>query len=189
MALSVASTIPFESWTETFASAMAERCPGQCADLLARQPEITNINSACANFARARAVADPEAAAEWALSLPGDRANAAARGTAESWARYDETAASSWVAGLPEGTPLRELAAAGLASGLASSDPQAAWQWAATLSDRSLTFGVFADVARGWGREAPPGFHAAYNSVLDGLQMTPEEKRAALSVLNEPPRN
>lgn len=183
----IASAVPSSGWSETFVTELADRCPAQGAALIASQAEGPNSGSNRSGFAAAWVRTDPAATVQWALSLPADSAPDAVRGTARGWAGYDESAATAWVAGLPEGTSLREKATAGLASGLAAPDPGAAWQWASALSDHGLAFAAFTDIARSWGTEAPPEFYTAYEVVLDRMPFTPEEKKVALQLLTAPP--
>jgi hypothetical protein len=89
------------------------------------------------------------------------------------------------VASLPEGAT-RDGAALGLASGIAASEPEAAWQWAASISDGTLSADAFWNVARLWGREAPAEFREAFSSALDRGGYAGEVKERALRDLDLP---
>lgn len=77
---------------------------------------------------------DPSASLTWAQQLPAGRLRNEAEATAiYGWAKLDSRAASEAVAQIPDDR--RDPAAAGLVQGIATSDPDAAWEWSLAVQD------------------------------------------------------
>jgi hypothetical protein len=78
----------------------------------------------------------PSEAAEWAMRLPDDQNGKedAIRSVANVWLRQDTVAASEWIARLPEGRA-RDGAVRQLVQQVRRSDPEAALEWALSISD------------------------------------------------------
>jgi len=114
-------------------------------------------------FASQWADLDPEAAGDWAKSLPDDAgAKATASGLVAAWASYDEYAASAWVANLPAGQA-RDGAAASLVGSIARGQPEAAWQWATAISDSTTRAEALTSVAYYWRGDTPPEMREEMN--------------------------
>ena len=114
-------------------------------------------------FASQWADLDPEAAGDWAKSLPDDAgAKATASGLVAAWASYDEYAASAWVANLPAGQA-RDGAAASLVGSIARGQPEAAWQWATAISDPTTRAEALTSVAYYWRGDTPPEMREEMN--------------------------
>ncbi len=93
---------------------------------------------AAGSLARRMAATDPQAAAQWAVSLTNaDERRSAVSSLTARWADADSYEASEWVAGLPAGAE-RDIAARALAGSIARDDPESAWTWAANISDNGM---------------------------------------------------
>ena len=88
---------------------------------------------------------DPLRAAHSIGTLPEDLQSEAAAGVAGQWATLNQAAASGWVASLPPGEN-REAAARKLSTALASTHPQEALTWAASLTDAGSRQSTLRDV-------------------------------------------
>lgn len=107
---------------------------------------------------------NPHDAIEWSRGLaPGPAQNEAYAGIAEKWASYDATAASQWLTGLPHGEG-RDLAADKLVSVIARDDPDSAWEWALSISDRGKRREAAARTLEAWKA------YGAKDSALAALQ-------------------
>jgi hypothetical protein len=164
--------------------------PDASNSLMSGLPVNAMTDQARMGFAQTWAKQDPQAAANWTATLPPDAAVQAARGVADAWAGYDDTAASAWVAGLPQGQ-LRDGAALGLAASVAAAEPEAAWKWAASVSNSELSADAYVNVARHWGSNAPAEFRAAFSAALDaaGPAYAGDIKAKFLRELDKPPGN
>src|SRR5688500_2159544 len=91
------------------------------------------------------------------LAAPGCPRCAVRTGRDGRLARFDDTAASAWAASLPAG-PAHDGAAAGLVTVIAATEPDAAWQWAASIADQRLAAQAYIKVAGQWGNQAPAEF-------------------------------
>ena len=178
-----AAMIPVAQWNGSLGSRLAQ-WPEEFAPVLSQLPAGEATAEARAAFTNSWADRDPKAAAQWVTSLPHGAAPAA-QALTKAWAEYDDTAASAWAASLPSGTA-RDGAAAGLAAAIAAAEPEAAWQWAASISDSAYAITAFTNVARQWGREAPPEFRAAFTTALDRAGLPAEHTAAALRALEQP---
>ena len=89
--------------------------------------------NAVGSLASGWAQVDPEAAIQWALSLPDagqrDRALQNATGT---WAAADPYEASAWINSLPAGKD-RDIATRNLVGALSAAEPETAWTWALSI--------------------------------------------------------
>lgn len=93
---------------------------------------------------------NPQQAIAWSQGLtPGPAQDEAYAGIAEKWAAYDATAASQWLTALPQGEG-RDLAADKLVSVIARDDPDSAWQWALSISDRGKRREAAARTLEAW---------------------------------------
>ena len=107
---------------------------------------------------------NPQEAIAWSQALaPGPAQNEAYAGIAEKWAAYDATAASQWLTALPQGDG-RDLAADRLVSVIARDDPDSAWQWALSISDRGKRREAAARTLEAWKA------YGAKDSALAALQ-------------------
>ncbi|MCB1094490.1 MAG: hypothetical protein KDN22_02825 [Verrucomicrobiae bacterium] len=97
---------------------------------------------------------DPSASLTWSQELPDGRV----RDEAESnsilgWAKWDSRAASEAVAQIPEDR--RDPAAAGLAQGIASTDPDAAWAWSMAIQDSEWRDRALQNLMWNWRKSDP----------------------------------
>ncbi len=180
--LKLAPLLPEDRWSDMLAWRLAE-VPEKAKGLIEKLPASSNTSDVFSNFAGTWGRRDPAAAAQWLLTLPGEGPHHAAQGLAAEWAIYDDAAASAWVASLPEGLT-RDGAARGLVRGIASTDPEAAWQWAASMSKYQAAK-AYGEVARWWGNKAPPEFVAALTAAMEHADGS--DKAAALESLKNPP--
>lgn len=180
--LKFAQHLPEDRWSGPIARKLAA-VPEEAKALIEQVPASGNTSDVFSEFAGTWGRRDPEAAAQWLLTLPGEGPHYAAQGLAAEWAVYDDAAASAWVASLPEGLT-RDGAARGLVRGIASADPEAAWQWAASLSKYQAAK-AYGEVARWWGNKAPPEFVAALTEAMKNADAS--DRDAALENLSKPP--
>lgn len=90
-------------------------------------------DNAASRLANAWAGSDPQAAVQWAMTLPeGDGRTAAFNSIGRAWAQNDPHEAARWVDTLPAGKG-RDTATQGLVASLARSEPETAWTWAASI--------------------------------------------------------
>jgi hypothetical protein len=185
LTLRLATLVPPDRWSMSGANTLGGelgKTPEAAKAIIEALPLNSNYQEAHTDFTRVWARSDPQAAAQWVVSQPEN--SFAARGLAESWAVYDDGAASAWAAGLPEG-PLRDGAAQGLVHAIASADPESAWQWAASMSNRYQAAKAYRDLARWWGNEAPPEFVDALTAAMEHADGS--DREAALESLKKPP--
>jgi hypothetical protein len=76
------------------------------------------------------------------------------RSLAETWAEKDPTAASTWLAQMPE-SEKRQAAIAGFCRGLAPVDPPAAAEWALSLRNEPTRTNVLQDALGAWRQTDP----------------------------------
>lgn len=148
-----------QDWNSALGENMG-RYAEQFAGMIAALPADTGY-AARFGFMRQWGELDPEAASDWLTSLPADAGTVSAnRALAFTWARYDEYAATGWAAGLEAG-PVRDAAADGIVRTLVlNGNPQAAWQWASSISDPKLKADALQQVGNRWAGEAPEEFRA-----------------------------
>lgn len=181
----VAAFVPAQQWNRDMGNRLAI-APEVTAPAMAALPENAQTGLARHAFAESWARRDPGAATLWVASMPQDgRVTQAARGLTDAWASYDDTAASAWADTLPPG-PARDGAARGLAAAVAAAEPEAAWQWAASVSDPALAADAYWNIARQWGRDAPPEFQDAFSTALDHGGYSGDIKERALRDLTLP---
>ncbi|GEM_PF-2253652 len=108
---------------------------------------------------------DPEAAANWAQTLPeeNEAQHHAFERVADHWVEQDSLGASEWVGSLPEGE-LRDIAARRLVEHIAPSDPDAAYQWALSLSDLGHQTEMLHEVFEQWQERDPQSAEATLNA-------------------------
>jgi hypothetical protein len=98
---------------------------------------------------------DPRSAAGWVMSLPDENVRVLSmRSMAARWGGIDSHEASEWADALPSG-PERDAAAHGLAQVIVSSEPEAAWVWAASIADPAARLNALEDTVRGWAETDP----------------------------------
>lgn len=98
------------------------------AQWIAEVPDMDRGRLA-AKVAESIGAVSPEAAAAWALELPGGtERHTAMRAAVGIWSRVDAASSSEWVNELPRGTS-RDEAASALVNSIAASEPDAAWAW------------------------------------------------------------
>lgn len=120
---------------------------------------------------------DPEAAAQWGLSLSGDSERSAViENTVGTWSDVDPLGASSWIAELPDGA-LRDKAAERLIHSIHDADPASAFEWATSLGSDDARFRMAAMVARDWVARAP---EQAVQQVMNS-PFSPDERDRLLS--------
>jgi hypothetical protein len=180
--LKMAPHLPEDRWSAYIARSLA-KVPEEAKGFIENLSANGNTSDVFSDFAGTWGRSDPAAAAQWLLTLPGEGPHHAALGLAAEWAVYDDVAASDWVDSLPQGLT-RDGAVRGLVRGIASTDPEAAWKWAASISKYQAAR-AYGEVARWWGNEAPPEFVAALTEAMkdgDG-----SDREAALENLKRPP--
>ena len=108
---------------------------------------------------------DPESAANWAQTLPAknDAQHHAFERVADHWVEQDTLGASEWVGGLPEGE-LRDIAARRLVEHITPSDPDAAYQWALSMSDPGDQTEMLHQVFEQWQERDPQSAEATWNA-------------------------
>ena len=108
---------------------------------------------------------DPEAAANWAQTLPeeNEAQHHAFERVADHWVEQDSLGASEWVGSLPEGE-LRDIAARRLVEHIAPSDPDTAYQWALSLSDLGHQTEMLHEVFEQWQERDPQSDEATQNA-------------------------
>ena len=108
---------------------------------------------------------DPHAAADWAQTLPteGEAQQHAIERVADHWVEQDTLGASEWVGSLPEGE-LRDIAARRLVEHITPSDPDAAYQWALSMSDPGHQTEMLHEVFEQWQERDPQSAEAALNA-------------------------
>lgn len=108
---------------------------------------------------------DPHAAADWAQTLPteGEAQQHAIERVADHWVEQDTLGASEWMGSLPEGE-IRDIAARRLVEHIAPSDPDAAYQWALSMSDPGHQTEMLHEVFEQWQERDPQGAEATLNA-------------------------
>ncbi len=96
------------------------------------------------------AASDPQAAAAYAANLPaGDAQNQAMEQLLGTWAGSDAAQAGKWLQGLPE-SPSRDFAVNAFSRTLGTTAPDAAFQWAETITDEAMRNRQLQNVANAW---------------------------------------
>ena len=109
----------------------------------------SSLNSAVVTIAAQNP--DPAAAMQWLDTLPAGEARDSGRsGIFSNFALKDAVAASAWLAALPPETPRRDEMTSTLVSRITPSDPERAWQWAATILDETKRQSVQQSVLERW---------------------------------------
>ncbi|MDB6133351.1 MAG: hypothetical protein JWM59_1594 [Verrucomicrobiales bacterium] len=101
---------------------------------------------------RAWADRDPQAAAERALTVSGEKRAAAISGVVAGWAEFDPMAASAWAGTLPDG-PLRQSTAGLLAKALIWVEPSSAFAWAISMGEGDDRSGMLESALQALARE------------------------------------
>jgi hypothetical protein len=117
---------------------------------------------------------DPSAAAAWALELPetgGMQRGAVAEAT-ERWLRMDGMAAGEWILQLPEGGT-RDAAAERVVHSVKNNDPEAAFDWATSISEQDRQTGLMHHVLERWRGTDPAAARSAYETA----NLSPEQRR------------
>jgi len=156
-------------WDEALGRSLAWKADDY-AQVIAALPAETTIGARRA-FIEQWGEKDPETAAQWLESLPGDSASQpVAAGLAVTWASFDEEAATDWAAKLPDG-PTHDGAAASLAKFFARAEPHEAWRWASSVADPDARAEAFYSVAYHWRSEAPQEFREAYAAARKAVEL------------------
>ena len=116
-------------------------------------PILTIYWTSPSNIASSWGQYEPEAAGDWALSLPeGKTREQAVSNLARNWARNDSMAASEWIGDLPAGS-MRDKAIQPLVSTIQEDDPEAAFAWALSMSDDSQRQKSLRNVVSQWAKQ------------------------------------
>ena len=118
-----------------FAEGFMGREPQKWVQRLNELPEQQR-QSAAQGLARAWAVTDPTAAAEWSLTLPDGQKPLALRSAVSTWAQSEPQDAAAWINQQPKDLA-RDAATQSLVGVLAVSTPDSAWTWAMSIEDPS----------------------------------------------------
>jgi len=93
----------------------------------------------------------------WASNLPeGENRQVGMRGSLNSWARRDPTAAGEYLQDMPA-SPMRDAAVAGYSTHVVWEDPTAAMSWAESIAAPEQRQEVMVEVARSWRRKGGQG--------------------------------
>ena len=84
---------------------------------------------------------------------------------------------------------MRDGAAAGLVPIIAPRDPEAAWQWAASVTEAGGRAEAFIATAKAWKSEAPPEFRTAFVESLTDAAYAQERTAELLRLLDPEPSN
>lgn len=122
------------------------------------------FSSATSSIASSWGQYEPEAAGDWALTLPeGNARNQAVSNIARNWLRNDSMAASEWIGELPAGQ-LRDQAVEPLIRTIQEDDPDAAFAWALSISEERLRQRSLQNVVGRWNSSDPDAAAAAVRS-------------------------
>ena len=115
----------------------------------------SSLSHQAGTIARNWAQHDPNAAAEWAMSLSSeDERVRAYKSLANQWAQYDPAALSQWIDELPSGNP-RDQATKSLVRNVSNVDPASAIEWAETIDDGRLRFESIRNTISQWKNSDP----------------------------------
>lgn len=179
--------------TNAILHGIAERDPARAAALFenlsggqpSRNPQETHAYQRMAReVASIWAHSDPEAAAAWAIDLPeagGVQRGAVAEAT-ERWLRMDGMAAGEWILQLPEGET-RDAASERVVHTTLPADPEAAFEWASSISDTDRQTGLMHHVLERWRLTDPASARTAMNAV----DLSPEQRRHLGGLFGEVP--
>ncbi len=157
--------------------------PAAAAKFLTTLSPDDNRAQMLASVATAWANQDPAAAAQWVEGLDGRGKDRATSAVARRFVQHDPYAASVWIDGLPKGTA-RDSAVEQLVFNETRYDPDSALAWASSVSDAALRQRLIEIAARSYGRRDA----AAAQEALQKLQLTDEERAAALRAIQNPGR-
>lgn len=108
---------------------------------------------------------DPRESTLWAMQLADpETQRAALAATGDAWANQDEFGFSQWLQTQSKGLP-RDIGAHRLASNLAKTEPDSAWQWATSIGDATERTEAWTAVLREWGKSSPADARAAAEAV------------------------
>ncbi len=114
-------------------------------------------DDAAGNLAARWATNDPNAAAQWAASLPeGDSRSKATRNIVATWADRDLAKTAAWVEKLPAGIS-RDSAVGEFARQVTDKDPAGAAAWAGTIYDAAQRENAMERIYRHWSRTDQQG--------------------------------
>ncbi|MFT5191863.1 MAG: hypothetical protein ACI957_004908 [Verrucomicrobiales bacterium] len=131
-------------------------------------------SEALAGIARDRAGTDPQATLDWLGSLDNDTHQGAAHyHTFDTWLGNDLTAASEYIAQMPESYQ-RDEAISGLAQRTIREDPSAALEWTDAISAPSSRHRVLSETFNSWARVDP----VAASAHLAEMPISPERDQA-----------
>jgi hypothetical protein len=152
-----------------YMSSSDETRPELVVHLLQEAPPSPDLTRAAGFAALKWGETNPTAALAWADSLADPAARAAAHaGAIDGWAYHDPLSAAAWLAEKPAG-PERDAATVPLVRRLGTSDPAAAWQWAAAVVDAGLQAEARISALKAWSSQAPDEASAAYQNHLATL--------------------
>ena len=140
---------------------------------LARLDELPTDkrSNAVGGIARGLAANDPQAAADWALSLKDPiQGQQALSQVCMTWAGSDVYEAANWIGSLPEGVN-RDTATRGLVNALSFSEPETAWTWALSINSQEYRLSALQLAYMGLEKKDPK----IAQQLLQSTPFTPEE--------------
>lgn len=138
---------------------------------------------AAGSLASRIAADDPQAAAQWAVSLTDpDARHSAINDLTVRWVGADSYEASEWAASLPVGAD-RDAAAQALASSIAGGDPESAWAWAAAIGDGAMRLASLQNALSNLKEHDP----SRARQVLDSAALSAGERATLQRVLESAP--
>jgi hypothetical protein len=147
--------------------------PGKWIKRLGELPAEQRLN-ATNGLAQGWAQNDPEAAANWVLSLPeGQQRDTAFSPIASTWAGHDPQGAANWVNSLPAGKD-RDIATQGIVAALSESQPDSAWTWALSIGSEEQRFHALQLAYMGMQRKNPD----AASQLIQNAKLSPREAEA-----------
>ncbi len=167
---------------------VAERDPGRAAAIFdetsALLPEGSlqsgEYRQLAQEIASTWSRSSPQEAAAWAEGLPevGEIQRGAVADVADHWLRLDSMAAGDWILQLPAGRT-RDAAADRVVGSFMHTDPQLAFEWAASIGHEGHRTGKMRDVLNRW-RVTDPG---SARAALDAAGVSPERHRELSEVI------
>ncbi len=147
-----------EGWASEDPAAAATAARGVLPD---------GLNDALKKVAWEYGQVSPDDAMSWAHGLQGvDAQRVTVAEVANSWGRRDASAASDYLASLPEGE-LRDQAVGGFVSAITNLDPPTAAQWALSIGDDSLQGQRMQSALRSWKEKDPAEARAFVEALPD----------------------
>ncbi|MGI9114712.1 MAG: hypothetical protein DLM52_04430 [Chthoniobacterales bacterium] len=133
------------------ANYMYSREPERAKDWVSRLPDVQARQQATNMLVGQMCWSDPQAAAEWAATLPTDVRDTSLRLAVHSWTATDASTAGDWINTLTGAA--HDQAASAYTASLANKNPAAAAQWAMSISDVKLRDSSLDRVASEWLRK------------------------------------